>query len=366
MNPNILAFFLGFSLLMIACGPTDPTTAEADVVASSGPNSSLDRLAVGVHIVGNSLSLHATDTHVLSGVVISDQTAQPSSKTGGVLRSVTFSEGQDVRRGQLLARIETTEFDAAYAQAEAGVEKARRDLNRVEALFADSVATRSQRDDAATALKVADKELARIQYNRAQSDITAPISGRVLRKLKNTGETVGPGMPVAVIQGTSADDWRISVGLTDQQWAAIELDQQVWVQFDAFPGTRYAARVSERPTAADPATGTFPIKVELLRQPPSLAAGLLATVKVPGAESSSDKAKVSTWQTIPLAALGKVAGKRAEVFVMHHGRASSREIVLGNIRGEKVEALSGLQAGDTLITTGVAWLRDGDQVELIK
>lgn len=297
----------------------------------------------------------------ISGVVISNSQARPSAKAGGVLVSVNFEEGQDVRRGQVLARIDATELQAGVAQAEAGLEKARRDLARLEALLADSVATRTQRNDAATAVRLAEEQLTGLRYNRAQTTITAPISGRIVRKLANTGEALGPGMPVAVIQGTAAGDWRIRAGLTDQQWAATQVGQPVRVTLDAFNGQSYTGTITERAAAIDQGSGTFPIEVRLDENPPSLAAGLLANIALPPANN----APATSPLLLPLASLGTVRGKEAEVFVVQGSTARTQVVKLGGIRAGQVEIVSGLDPGAEVITTGVAWLLDGDGVRVV-
>lgn len=295
----------------------------------------------------------------VSGSVVSDQQARPSSKTGGVLSVVLIDAGDDVRRGQVIARVDATELAAGVAEAEAGLAKAQRDLQRAEALFRDSVATRTQRDDAATGVELAERQLERLRFNRDQHVITSPLAGRVVEKLANAGETVGPGQPVALVQGTSPGDWRVRAGLTDAQWAATRVGQVAEVRFDAFPGRVFAARLTERAIAADRASGTFPVELALARQPPSLAAGLVARVRLTPAT-----APTGAPLAIPVAALGRVAGKRAEVFVYDRGRAARRDIRLGPLRAGSAEVTAGLAAGDSVITTGVAWLRHGDPVAL--
>ena len=351
------------SLAALSACTTDQADEQPPVGALIEPPTDIAVTHVRAITIGDTPSSSTSGGAIsATGTVVSDQLARPSSKTGGLLSAVLVREGDDVRRGQTLARLDATELTAAVAQAEAGLDKARRDLTRVEALFADSVATRTQRDDARTGVTLAERQLEAIQFNRERNVITAPISGRILQKLANAGETIGPGMPIAIIQGTAAGDWRVRVGLTDAQWAATSVGQRATVSFDAFPGKRFAARLTERASAADPANGTFPIEVKLSEQPPSLAAGLVAKVELQR-EAAPAGAKANTIE-VPLTALGRINGKRAEVFVIRAQAARARDVQLGATRGGTIEVLSGLELGDQLITTGVAWLRDGDPVQL--
>ena len=345
-------------LNLAACGDGGGAEPTAEPVAAE--RSTPAATYVRVVEVGAFVNEGAGGLNV-SGVVVSDAVARPSSKVGGVLSAVLVDAGDDVRRGQVIARIDATELAAGVAEAEAGLAKARRDLARVEALLADSVATQTQRDDAATGVELAERQLERLRYDRAQNVITSPLSGRVVDKLANAGEAVGPGQPVVVVQGTAVDDWRVRAGLTDEQWAATRIGQAAEVRFDAFPGQRFAARLTERATAADRASGTFPVEFVLREQPPSLAVGLVARVALAGAPSGGP-VDTSVVLEVPIAALGRVSGKRAEVFVLDAGRARARDVRLGALRGETAEVLDGLRVGDSVITTGVAWLREGDRV----
>ncbi len=306
-----------------------------------------------------------------TGTVTSEAQARPSFKTGGLLTSVRVEAGDAVRRGQIIATVDATELNAGKAQAEAGLEKARRDLRRVEALFADSVATRAQRDDAATAVRIAQRQLEQIGFNAGTTTITSPIDGRVAAKLSNAGETVGPGQPVVVIQGTARGDWRVRVALTDAEWAQTRVGQSAEVSFDAYPNEVFAATVTERASVANPSGGTFDVELTLKRQPRDLAAGLLARVEIQtaGAGASTapgalrNEAAPALALRVPLTALARVAGKRAEVFVVTPGgRVELRRIELGDFDAASAEVLSGLGGDEELVTTGVTWLRDGDAV----
>ena len=302
-----------------------------------------------------------------TGTVVNEQQARPSFKTGGLLTSVRVEAGDAVRRGQTIATVDATELNAGRAQAEAGLEKARRDLTRVEALFADSVATRAQRDDAATAVRLAERQLEQVSFNAGTTAISSPISGRVVAKLANAGETVGPGQPVVLIQGTQAGDWRVRTALTDGEWASVREGQNATVTFEAYPRQRFPARVSERAAVANPSGGTFDVELKLDEQPEDLAAGLLARVEIAAEalNAASAKTQDAAAETlrVPLTALARVNGKRAEVYTVGpDGRAEMKTVRLGTFDGTSAEVVEGLSAGERVVTTGATWLREGDAV----
>ncbi len=362
-------YSVALGLLVIACDKPNDSGLDRDGIPidTSAREVLADAFYVQTSPVlgGGSGETSTTDGGIsATGTVTNEAQARPSFKTGGLLTSVRVEAGDAVRRGQVIATINATELNAGKAQAEAGLEKARRDLSRVEALFADSVATRAQRDDAATGVRIAQRQLEQISFNAGTTTITSPIDGRVSAKLSNAGETVGPGQPVVVIQGTSKNDWRIRVALTDAEWASVRVGQSATVSFDAYPDESFAAAVSERASYANPSGGTFDVELRLARQPTDLAAGLLARVEIGGAGGASSAGGTASRKLrVPLTALARVSGKRAEVFaITPEGRARLIRIEIDDFDAATAAVRSGLDGSEQLVTTGVTWLRDGDPV----
>lgn len=293
-----------------------------------------------------------------TGIVMSDQIAKPAFKTGGIIQTISIKEGQDVSKGQTIATIDATELEAGVQQAQQAVEKAKRDLLRVQNLLKDSVATRTQEADAKTGLEVAKQRLEAIQFNRNTTIIKSPISGRVVQKLVNPGEVAGPGMPVAIIQGTASSDWKIEVGLTDAQWATVKIGDEATLEFSAFPNKKIMAKVVERATAANPQTGNFDVSLKPKNiNGISFATGLIAKVQF------TPKVTSTTAQIqLPLAALARVNGTDAEIFIVENNIAKLKKIKIGAMNNGNVNVDSGLSGNESVILTSVPWLRDGDPI----
>ena len=214
---------------------------------------------------------------------------------------------------------------------------------------------------------MAERQLEQIAFNTGTTAIASPISGRVVAKLANAGETVGPGQPVVFIQGTQRADWRVRAALTDGEWARVREGQRATVTFEAYPGQSFPARLTERAALANPSGGTFDVEFKLDEQPRDLAAGLLARVEIAvgdaGVASAKTQDAVTTPLRIPLTALARVNGKRAEVYtVSEDSRAAMKTVRLGDFDGTSAEVVEGLAAGERVVTTGATWLREGDAV----
>lgn len=350
MSRNII-YLATCLLLLSACGAQEETGAEKKEASID-----LETYIVEIDTVS---SRSGVDNISLTGVVSTDEEAKPAFKTGGVVSAVLVSENEDVRKGQVIARLNLTEINARVAQADLAVQKAMRDLGRVKNLYQDSVATLEQYQNAQTGLDIAEKEKEVAGFNRRFSEVKAPISGRIIRKLVNSGEVVGPGQPICIIQGTQTKDWQIKASLTDNEWAAVKVGDEAEVSFSAYPQTHIKAKVTELSTMANPGSGTFPVTLKLAPNKLRLASGLIAQVDLRSGNAQSKQ------MSIPLTAIVRVGGQEGMIFVPGpNGTAEARTIKLGAIQHDRIEVTAGLQSGDTVITTGAAWLRHGDPIAL--
>lgn len=340
---------LGAGLLLSACGPAVAESEEVRVQPD------LDIFYVELDTARR---VTTTVPIELIGTVASDEEAKPGFKTGGVVASIEVRAGDRVRRGQTIGRLNLTEIDAQVAQAELGLAKAQRDLERAENLYRDSVATREQYLNARTARELSERQLEITRFNRNYSVATAPIAGTVVRRLVNPGEVVGPGQPLVLIQGTSDGDWVVRASLTDDQWARVRVGDAATIRFDAYPDLILEGKLSDLSTIANPTGGTFPAEFSLPRHNQRLAAGLVARVRlVPRPAGSSESVR------IPLPALAEADGRRARVFVPGpDDRVAERIVTLGRIEDGWAEVTSGLVAGEVVVTAGAPWLRPGDRI----
>ena len=117
-----------------------------------------------------------------SGKLQSEAEMKLSFKIGGINQSLNVEEGMQVRKSQLLASLNLTEINASLVQAKAGYQKAQRDLQRVENLYADTVATLEQLQNSKTALQVAAANLQKAEFNQKHARILAPSDGLILKK----------------------------------------------------------------------------------------------------------------------------------------------------------------------------------------
>ena len=294
-----------------------------------------------------------------AGALVSSQEARPAFKTGGVIKRVFVEEGDQVLKGQLLATLNLTEINAQVRQAEEGLEKTKRDLQRVRNLYADSIATLEQVQNATTALRLAEESIEIARFNQSYSEVRAPVNGKVLKVLLHSGEIAAPGMPVFAIIGTDKADWKIRVGLSDKDWARLRLGNPAEVSFDAFPGKTFQASVSDLAETINPQSGTFDAELSLKSFPPRLAAGLVASLRI-----FPDSGRPST--VIPIDALIEVEGDRGIVYVVRDSHYVQRtEVQIGKLYADKVEITKGVKPGTLVATSGAAYLKHGKKIAIV-
>ena len=250
-------------------------------------------------------------------------------------------------------------FRSQVQQAAEAVAKSKRDLTRAKNLYADSVATLEQVQDATTGLSLAEQSFQIAQYNQSYSEIRSPISGKVVKKLMNQGEVVGPGTPVFYILGDGQADWVIKSGLVDRDWARLRLGDRAEVHLDAYPDRTFAAKVSQLADVGNPQSGTFDAEFAFTGSMPRLAVGLIGSLNIYPKEDAAHP-------IVPIDALVESNGNAAVVYVLQADNTVKRTAVrVGQIFENKAIISSGLSTDNKVVTSGAPYLEDGSRVKVI-
>ncbi len=340
------------SALLLAAVTASACTPEADVVAEG-----VAPRAVRVAAVESGPAQPAV---IASGVLAPANESRLAFKTGGMIREIAVQAGDTVRAGQRLARLETNEIDAAVAQAREAFEKARRDLERGRGLFEDDVLTQEQLDDLATAAAVARAQLDAAEYNRLYADIVAPASGRVLRRLAEPRELVGPGQPILEVS-RGGDGWVLKLGVPDRDFVRLRDGDTATLRFDAHPGRNFSGRVSLLGGAADPRNGTFPVEISFDAGDARLAAGMIGRAEIMAGGDDAQRSYV------PLSALVEGNSQAMLLFVLDAGTGtvSGRRVPVAFVTGERAALAEALPDGTLVVTEGAPYLRDGAAVRVV-
>lgn len=292
-----------------------------------------------------------------NGLLANKDEIRLSFKVGGVVKRVAVQEGERVRRGQRIAEIEQTEVNAQVEQAQQMADKAQRDVERGERLYADKVISLEQLEDMRTQAAVAKAALESAVFNFDYAAIIAPRDGTVLRRLVEERELVQPGSPVLVL-GIEEKGYVVKAGLADREVVQVKLGDEAEIRLDAHPNAVFRGKVSERASAADAATGMFPIEIALDPTSLPLASGLVAKIDLTPASANASKLVY-----VPVGAIVEGDGRRASVFVLEGTHARRKEVEVAFIDNAGVALTSGIDAGATVITDGALYIDDGELVE---
>lgn len=294
-----------------------------------------------------------------SGQITTEDETILAFKTGGVINRVLVKEGDQVRKGQLVATLDLTEINAMVAQARFGYEKAQRDFQRITNLYRDSVATLEQLQNTETALAVAKEQLEAANFNRSFSEIHAPANGYVLRKFVNAGQIVSVGDPILLTNAAVGNNWILKVGVSDKQWASLKINDKATIVIDAFPDQSFHGTVSRKAERSDPMTGAFAVELLVRNEGAKLATGMF------GAARLESKETVTTW-SVPYEAVLDANGNEGFVFVTNDDKTASKQpVIIDSFNGKTMRISNGLENARALIVSGSAYLTDNSPIRIL-
>lgn len=294
---------------------------------------------------------------VASGVFTTEEETVLSFKNGGIIQNISVKEGDQVRKGQVLATLNMVEIDASMQQANLGLEKAERDYQRVLQLFNDSVATKEQLENAKTAKDVAVQQNRAAQFNQNYSQIRATDDGYVLKRFANSGQTVGPGTPVLQLNGAGSSAWKLKIGVSDEQWAALKVGDKAIIETD-LSTENIKASIIRKSEGIDPSSGTFTIVLQVEdTDGVNIATGVFARATITPSKNTSG------WN-IPYSAV--LDGHKGEgyVFVTNDKKTVKRvQVKIGSISKDQIMIVGGLEPYQYAVASGSAYLKDGSKIK---
>jgi len=338
-----------------------PLLVSASLIGLAGCNSSADNpptIELARVRTAPAVSGPAAPSIRTNGLLANEDEIRLSFKVTGVIRRLSVTEGEQVRKGQKLAEIEQAEIDAQVEQAAQAHEKARRDLERGERLYADKVISLEQLQDLRTQLAVNEAALNSAKFNWSYAAIIAPHDGTVLRRLAEERELVQAGNPILVL-GAKDKGFVVRTGLADREIVQVKLGDEAKIRLDALPGQTLTGKVTEVSGASDAGSGMFGIEVSLDPTDLPLKSGLVAKLTI-----VPSTAKAGERIYVPIGAIVEGDGRTARVFVLDQKHARQREVEIAFIEGESVALANGLQAGEPVITDGAQYLEDGEEVTI--
>lgn len=293
----------------------------------------------------------------VSGVVEPIRSVGINSQISAALLEVAVEEGDVVRAGAVLARLDDRELRAQLGSAQAAYEVAEAAFRRAERLFERQVITRAEYDRDRAALAAAGAQLEQLRTRVGYATITAPVSGIITEKRVEAGDLVSSQTRLFTL--ADVDTLVVRVQVSELDVVALAAGSPADITLDAFPDREFPGRIRRIFPAADPATRLVPVEVALGPRAAELARpGFLARVRFALGTRSGVR-------LVPASAVVGDAGAPA-VFVVREGRALRRTVETGLTSEGRVEIVAGLEPGEVVVVAGNNMLRDGAQVREVQ
>jgi len=353
-------------LSLLAC--SKPPAGDEGADNSETPANTVVEVTL-TKVVRDDISSNLTVSGTIAA--LPNQDVKVSALVPGRISAMLVAEGDRVKEGSVLAKIDDHSYrdqwqqsQASVDQANASLENARVNGKRNADLFQRGIAARKDMDDAVTAERVAEAALnqaqsaaalARLQLSR--TEVKSPLGGTVVKRLVSAGEQVdGTGaQPIFEIANTAEVELFGNVPAIYLQKIRVGQILPVWT--DAFPNTDFSGRVVAISPAVDPTTNVGLVRIRITNAGGRLRLGMFLTAQIP-LEAHKQALVVAP------EAVYRDAEGQPRIFRVHANKAEAVPVKLGIETHERVELLSGAEEGEVVVLTGAYGLESGAGIKV--
>ena len=306
--------------------------------------------------VAEAKSQKLSETMSLVGTITAANDVAVTAEVAGKVTAVLAGVGDHVGAGAPIIQIDDELKKAAFEQAEANYERAKRDFDRFKSLRAEQSATESQKENAWTAFKVAEAQYIVAKRQLHDTRVCTPIAGIVSARNVDVGAMVNDRMVVANVVDISR--LKVKLNVAERDAFKLKTGDRVAITTDVYPGVTFEGKTTSISAKADEGH-TYPVEITMdnSREHP-LRAGMFGRVSF--VSLAQDDALA-----IPREALvGSMKDPR--VYVVEGPVARERKIVVGAEAGTDLMVLSGLQAGESVVVNGQNNLKDSVAVQILR
>ncbi len=372
--------FIGYRVWEAVRARSEMQQPAAGQTGSGGPGAGGRAQTVQTGVV---TSGKISEKITLNGSLKPKEQVDVNPKIPGRIIKLNIDTGHPVARGDLIATIEDDEIqqqierskasiavvDASIAQREAELHNARAELDRKRKLADEGLLPRNELDALETRFRVSQSqlELARAQRRQSEAElrelsirqsqtrIFAPISGIVAKRHLDIGAMATSSSPIVTIVGLSP--MVIDAKASERDISRIRLGASVTVTIDSMPDQKFLGRVMRIAPLLDPQTRNGLVEIEIPNRSGALKGEMFARAEL-------DLGTQRETALLPRDAL-VYRGDQPGVYMIESETAKFRAVETGLTQEDKVEVLSGLKPGDTVITRGSNLIKDGDRVRVM-
>lgn len=297
------------------------------------------------------ISAYYSNTATLEAV----DEASVVSKVRGIVQQIMVEEGDYVRAGQIIAKIEDDQYRIEAERAKATMDRMYNDFQRNAELFDKELISAEVYENSRFEYESQKSAYELAELNYQYTSITSPISGVVSERLIKVGNMIGTDQQV--FQVTDFDPIQAILYIPEHERSKIRVGQRTELTADAIPGTMFFGRVERISPTIDPSTGTFKVTVYMDQGQEELRPGMFGRVKI--VYDTRENTKM-----IPKAAIIS-EDEIQSVFVIKDSLAFRKVIRTGYVNGTNIEVIDGLNDGEIVVTTGQGSLSDSTKVNIV-
>ena len=273
--------------------------------------------------------------------------------TGGRVTEIRPSVGDELKAGQLIARLDPSDHSIYVDLAAIQKDAVEPNLERVRRLVEQNVLPRSQLDELEAKYQAALTQQRQASLALSQTRLTAPVSGVVMMRLASAGQVIGPGMPVVVL--LEIDRLKANFGVPQRDLAWFSEGDIVEVRVLGFEHER-EGKLHSIDVVPDPHTRTYGVSVALDNSSRKLRPGMICHLELAVSEIEGI--------FVPLTSVRRSRDGSHMVKLLDEAgdRVATREVELGQRVGENILIAEGLSPGERILVRGQTFVRDGDRV----
>jgi RND family efflux transporter MFP subunit len=298
----------------------------------------------------------------LQGNVDTKQNLVIYPQFSGVLTSVYVKEGQQVKKGQTLAKIDDGGLSQQVAQLQIQAELAKTTFERQKRLWDQNIGSEIQYLQAKSSYEAQEKAISQLQHQVAKTIVKAPFSGVIDDVITDQGSVVVPGQ-TALFRIVNLDDMYIETDVPESYITSVTEGKTVQVDFPVL-GTTMDAEVRQAGSFINPANRTFKVEVAISNKDKNIKPNLTAKLKIN--DYSNENAIL-----IPLSIISENANGEQYVYTITNKKgdmaiAKRAIITTGKTQGDDIEVLTGLNSNDEIIQEGARSVKDGQEVKILR
>ncbi len=316
-------------------------------------------------------------TRVFAGISQAENEANLSFKVGGTLEKIHYKLGQAIKKGKVIAHLNSDDYKINYQKALASrknaqiqMNNAKSSFNRVEKLFASNNASlsdfekaKAQYESSKTMLRTADSQLKAATNQLNYTKLKAPFDGSISKIIAKENEMIGAGRPILVF--SSNGDVEIKAQVPENIVQSVTIGLEAKITFSSISDKTFQGTISEIGKSTSGAS-TYPLTISLLNNDDKILPGMACKIELTFKENEN----AENYVVIPADAVAHDEDGDFVYTLTTSGEkdyyiAKRKNITLGELNADGYEVKDGLDHGEKIVTAGLSFMYDGRKVRLL-